>query len=344
MNRKLCVFTLYFAYNRQVRLRYLEKIMPKDVELFLFTKENEKSKFSLKRFKIFTCKSDFSSFFELRKFCKEHKIDAILNLGQLPQEGCVMIFSTMFSKTKSFIYMVGNPFYNAKNHKKGWKFKAFIESIFFFPLLYFPDKFFFASDDLMQAVKKLSIFKNKIKYLPGTIDTSLFKPKKLKKAKKNLIFVGRIEYSKGADIILELAKLNKDITFILIGNVDDKKFEKPIENIKIYPPQASEKLVNFYNASDLCIFPSRIEGFGLVPREAMACGVPAMVSDIYALRRIKQAIKVPISVENFNKAIKDFFKLSIKQRKELGEKSRENIIKEYSDQACKGLYLRELLE
>ena len=353
MIKRLCVFTLYFAYNRQVRLKYLEKILPKDVELFLFTTKTEKPKFNLKRFKIYTSENKFSSFVELRKFCKEYEIDAILNLGQLPQEGYIMTFSTLLTKTKSFIYMVGNPFFTRTAHRKDWRFKAFIESIFFFPLLYFPDKFFFASPDLVKKIKKLPMPKSKIKYLPGTVDINLFKPSNKQQTRKKLnlqnkkivIFVGRIEYAKGSDIIFKLAKKNPEILFLLIGKLDNenKNKTKP-KNIRIFPPQQSENLKDYYNAADLCFFPSRVEGFGLVPREAMACGTPALVSDIPALRMIKQAIKIPIKTKEFNKAIKNFFKLSKRQKQELSRKSREEIIKQYSQEGCKDLYLRNLLK
>ena len=40
----------------------------------------------------------------------------------------------------------------------------------------------------------------------------------------------------------------------------------------------------FYQTADLFFFPSLLEGFGFPPLEAMACGTPALVSDIPVLR------------------------------------------------------------
>ena len=47
-----------------------------------------------------------------------------------------------------------------------------------------------------------------------------------------------------------------------------------------------EDLPGLYAASDLLAFPSLYEGFGLPPLEAMACGVPAVVSGAPSLREV----------------------------------------------------------
>ena len=38
-----------------------------------------------------------------------------------------------------------------------------------------------------------------------------------------------------------------------------------------------DELVQFYNSLDLFVFPTAIEGYGLPPVEAMACGVPVVI-------------------------------------------------------------------
>jgi glycosyltransferase involved in cell wall biosynthesis len=47
---------------------------------------------------------------------------------------------------------------------------------------------------------------------------------------------------------------------------------------------ADRDLVPLLSGASVLLYPSRYEGFGLPPLEALACGTPAVVSDIPALR------------------------------------------------------------
>lgn len=352
--KKICVYATSHGYNRQVRLDYLEKIMPKDVEIFFFTLKKYKDKYNSKKIKIVdTNCGKFNCLFELREFCRENKIDVLINLGQMPQEGYLCYLATLGLKTKYYSYMVGDPF-AFWSHQGRLGIKSAIEGFFFFPLMFFPKKNLFCSKDILEEMKKkMFCIKNKFLYLPGTVDINLFKSKsrnivrkklKIGLNKKIVVYVGRIEYEKGSDIFLKLAEENKDIYFLLIGQLQYRELEKKnLENIRIISPMPSKKLIDYYNAADLCVFPSRVEGFGLVPREAMACEIPTVVSGIRALRMLDNAIKSKLDWKGFNKKIKDFFKLNKKQKLKIGKESRKEIIEKYGGESCKELYLKTIL-
>ena len=70
MISRFCIFTMGFAYNRQGLIDYLSKIMPPNVELFLFITNECKGKYVSSRFKIYessfnkySCFSDFGGCF-----------------------------------------------------------------------------------------------------------------------------------------------------------------------------------------------------------------------------------------------------------------------------------------
>ncbi|VVB82955.1 D-inositol-3-phosphate glycosyltransferase [uncultured archaeon] len=355
MIKRLCIFTTGFAHNRQGIIKYLEKILPGEVELFFFVSKECKGKYSSKRAKIIESKfNKYLCFFELRKFCRNNKIDRIMNVGSLPQEGFAMMLASMLSKTKFMCYLVINPFEFMSSKINKWSIKSFFQTILLYPFLLFPEKIFVCSKDITDICKKYAFFaRNKISQLPGTIDTDLFSPKDKKNIRKKfgiplnkkvIISVGRIEYSKGADLLFYLAEHNPEILFVLIGQLSkDYASKKKLKNIIFIERKSPQELSDYYNLADLCICPSRAEGFGLVPREAMSCGTPAIVSDVLSLRMIEPAIKVQLNSEKIEKEMNNFFNLSTKEKKELSIKSRKYIINESSYELCKNLYSSLLL-
>jgi len=355
MIKRLCIFTISFSFDRQVIINQLEKILPSDIELFLFVPRECKGRYHSVRTKIIESdKNKYSCFFEFRKFCRKNKIDRLINLGQLPQEGLIMLFASAFSKTDFICYFLTDPLGSLRIGFNKWGIKFFFEDMGDCFLAFFPKKIFVCSRDITRYMQKCLFFvKNKINQIPIPIDTEEFCPKnkvnlrkklKIKKTDKVVIYVGRIETAKGSDLILKLAKKNKDITFILVGKINDNKIKLPsLKNLKIVSSISNKELIEYYNASDLCLFPSRVEAFGLVPREAMACEVPAIVSDITALKLIKPAIKVRLNCESINEAINNFFNLSKKEKEKISKESRQFVINECGLKTCEGLYSKFLI-
>lgn len=331
MFKKICFFTTHFDFPRQRYLDYYEKILPKEVECFLFYKKEKEDKFKTKRIKkvSYSC-SKIKTPFELHKFCKQNEIEAVVNLSGSSDVSISLCIATIFTKTKNIFYFHGNPNFYKKDF------------IFFFEQ-FFIDRFLVSALDITEKVKKNLFFsKNKIFNLPLSVDTDLYNKKSKIKTRKKLglnvddkiiIFVGRISFLKGSDLMLELIKKNKDKKFLLIGQILDENYKNlSYKNVMLINSANAKELADYYNASDLCLLLSRTEGFGLAPREAMACGVPTIVSDIESLRMIKSAIKVPLNVEKAQEALVSFFKMEESQKKILSEKSREYILEECSEQ------------
>lgn len=84
-----------------------------------------------------------------------------------------------------------------------------------------------------------------------------------------LVLAGRV-YGKGydAELYSYLAKSNCKADVIFTG------------------PLSTEDLVLLYGSAQVLVFPSLYEGFGLVPLEAMACGLPVIVSPVLAISEV----------------------------------------------------------
>ena len=100
------------------------------------------------------------------------------------------------------------------------------------------------------------------------------------------LFAGATIFRKGVDILLEAfnrveQRLPGAAALILIGPrgdagqlVDDRKSG----TVKVLPPVPQAELLDVFCEADCFVLPSRHDSFGMVVAEAMACGLPAIVS------------------------------------------------------------------
>lgn len=151
------------------------------------------------------------------------------------------------------------------------------------------------SDWQYQNSKKSDLLKNNDNYkIPLPIDIGIWKPinkidarNKLKWSNNQIYFLfGFSDYSKryikGLDIALDLFdKFN--ITYKgncilnIFGDIKKKYLNK--ENVNILGSiKKPLELNRIYSASDLLINPSRLESFGQIALEALACGLPILIN------------------------------------------------------------------
>ncbi|HHD75751.1 MAG TPA: glycosyltransferase family 1 protein [Campylobacterales bacterium] len=100
-----------------------------------------------------------------------------------------------------------------------------------------------------------------------------------------VLYVGRVTTEKNIAFLLDLWQKNHNQNnnrwLILVGSGSFEKHAKTYEsyNIKFLGHQDKEQLKTLYASSDLFIFPSNSDTLGQVVIEAIASGLPALVSD-----------------------------------------------------------------
>jgi len=200
-------------------------------------------------------------------------------------------------------------------------------------------------------IKKInSILKIKIIY--NGIDTAKFKPlKKQPTDTLKIICPARLIKRKGQDILINsVSKLKKEdikIKVDFIGEGDEKgnyvksvKKYKLEENIIFSGYIAGEKMPQKYGEADIFVLASYNEGMSNAMLEAMACGLPVIVTDVGGTEELVDKNNGFVFKPGDNAALTKILK-HISENKEiinkLGQNSRkkaenfkwENIAKEY---------------
>lgn len=124
---------------------------------------------------------------------------------------------------------------------------------------------------------RLCVVPNWLEHIPEDVERTPY----LKTNRFHILYVGRLIKAKG---IFELIKAIKGLEHISLDVVGEGPDSEELADLA----QGSHVTFHgfqfdctpFYKAADLLVFPSHGEGQGLVPMEAMAQGLPCLLSDI----------------------------------------------------------------
>jgi D-inositol-3-phosphate glycosyltransferase len=159
--------------------------------------------------------------------------------------------------------------------------------------------------ELEQLVNLYGARRDKLSLVPCGVDQRLFKPMAQREARdalglngpKIVLFVGRMEPIKGADVLLRaVASLGDDLHTQLIvigGSTSDAERTRlqrmarglGVDHRLLFLDAVPQKeLPLYYSAADVCVVPSFYETFGLVALEALACGTPVIAAKVGGLQ------------------------------------------------------------
>ena len=151
-------------------------------------------------------------------------------------------------------------------------------------------------EDVLKAFPQA---KDKVVQLRNGYDQNIFMKKEYNKKEilkeiginknyeKIVLFSGRLVEIKGVDVLLKAAKRYEDgntLTLIagggiLLEELKEQAKELKLKDVVFLGNQKQKNLNLLYNIADVLTIPSRIEGFGLVAVEALACGTPVIATN-----------------------------------------------------------------
>lgn len=166
------------------------------------------------------------------------------------------------------------------------------------------DKVAVPTNEYMDIIEARGIDRTKMSIFKRGIDHTVFAPKNEERFALNrklnirngvnLLYAGRISQDKNLDFLmdlyLKLTKKREDINLLIAGegpyHDELRKKMKKYPRIVFLGALSRETLPDVYAGSDLFLFPSNTDTFGMVVLEAQSCGLPAIVSDIGGPREI----------------------------------------------------------
>lgn len=184
------------------------------------------------------------------------------------------------------------------------------------------------SDCVMVLNKQSEDFINNIsntrtELIPNFIEINeLETSHKINEKIERVLYVGGVIESKGCLDLIELAKHFNDIEFRLIGNYESKikKAADDVSNVVLLGAQPHEKVHDEMMKADVFAFIGSFpgEGFSNALAEAMACGLPCLVSDWAANKDMiedKGGIVIPVKdLDAAKKAIESMNKKEVREK------------------------------
>lgn len=194
--------------------------------------------------------------------------------------------------------------------------------------------------------------RKKIYFIPNGIvtdelhckDDNAFRKRYGMDNRKIILFIGRLNPIKGADLLIEafssITKDYDDYQLLVFGN-DYGGFQAKLEKmvnalnlqhcVKILPPIYGVEKSWAYHAAELFVIPSRSDTMTIVALEAAACGCPVLLTencDFPAISEYGGGLSMPCSVESIANGLRSILANSI-TLKQMGRKAREFVLANY---------------
>jgi glycosyltransferase involved in cell wall biosynthesis len=170
-------------------------------------------------------------------------------------------------------------------------------------------------------------------------------------ARIRLLCVGNRTRRKGFDLLPQIMdRLPGDYVLYYTGGFQAQSEGPPHPRMIAAGTPDRASLVAAYQSCDILLFPSRLEGFGIVPAEALACGRPVVTTDASALPEVvdhgENGFLCPRDdVDTYAAAVRQLGE-DAGLRRRFGEHGREKVARSFGyDQLAGGLiavYMRLL--
>ncbi|MEZ9324223.1 glycosyltransferase family 4 protein [Vibrio cyclitrophicus] len=209
----------------------------------------------------------------------------------------------------------------------------------------------FPSESYAKFAESNFTISNYIVYPSGGVDPKVFKSTANKLSSYKVGYAGRLVASKNVDSIVQaIALVDKSVRLEIVGDGKDRNMLEDLvaslgisDRVRFLGKLSQTELAKWYSSIDVLVYPSDSESLGLVPLEAMSCGVYCILSDIPAFLELKEKgfdfdTVSPTNSEEISSMISNFYAVGNINKERLLENSK--LVSEIygSENAKKKLY------
>ena len=172
-----------------------------------------------------------------------------------------------------------------------------------------PSQAVMAATPALAAELRMRGFRNVVLWSRG-VDTSLFHPRSVDLCLPMPVFlsVGRVAVEKNLEAFLDL---DLPGTKLVVGDGPARvALERKYPDAVFLGARHGEELAEIYAASDIFVFPSKTDTFGLVLLEALASGLPVAAFPVTGPRDVIGAAPVGVLDEDLRKACLEALQIS----------------------------------
>jgi len=144
------------------------------------------------------------------------------------------------------------------------------------------DHIFVASSLTKKSLLEVGVKHENISVIPYGAPIEYFQPKPKNDQLFRALFVGRVGPRKGVHYLLdawqELQLPDAELLLVGINEFPESWIAQYSDFFRYIPSVPHTSLNEYYSSANILVFPSLVEGFGLVLLEAMACGIPVITT------------------------------------------------------------------
>lgn len=144
-----------------------------------------------------------------------------------------------------------------------------------------------ASTSTTRALQACGVSIDRIKEIPYGIDTSsptFWRTTAISNRPTHFLFVGKLSLHKGLHVLRDAfqAITDADVRLTLVGRAVgevERRLLREWRDPRVQVIEELDDITDAYSSADAFVFPSLVEGFGMVTLEAMAAGLPIIVTN-----------------------------------------------------------------